>query len=123
VTEMAFSMLKRIKPINPIGRIMGVAKDRSKNMATTPEKFSKQIHKLNLKGGTNADFMKIADTLTDDQLNYLIEKTEEKSQAERSLKPYGMDSETAYDSAIKWNLKYVKQGREMGERKEKNPRK
>lgn len=111
-----------LKPINPLGKILGVKKDsRSKNMATTAEKFAKKSKNYD-KVKTNADFMKVADELDDDQLNYLVEQTERREQINQNLKPWGLDNETGYDSAVKWNLKWVKEGRERGERKEKNPK-
>lgn len=125
---MAFKALKGIKPINPIGRILGHTwpqKDsRSKNMTIEPEKFNKKFNKLQYGHGTGADMEKLADNLDDEQLSDINRAYEKKAEADKVLKPFGLSGNPEHHNTwVYWRTKDVEDERKEGKRKEKNPRK
>ena len=122
---MAFKALKSIKPINPIGRILGVSKDRyGKNMAIEPEKFEKKFRKFESGDkNTGADFMKIADELDDEQLSTINQAYKQKDQANEALRPFGLHNRGPQDAWLHWRTSDIATERKEGNRKEKNPRK
>ena len=121
---MTFKALKRIKPINPLGRILGVSKDRyGRNMAIEPEDFKYKVKKFETSDkNTGADFMNIVDELDDEQLSSINKAYKQKSEADKVLRPFGLDRGQPQESWMNWRTEGVEQDRKEGKRIEKNKR-
>lgn len=123
---MAFKALRSLKPINPLGKILGVSKDRyGRNMATTPERFKTKVDKFGSRSvrNTGKDFMGIVDELDDEQLQSINRAYKQKSEADEVLKPFGLDQGEPRESWMHWRTDSVERDRKEGKRQEKNPRK
>ena len=110
--------------INPIGKIMGIKKDRrSRNMAIEPEQFEKKFNKFkNLKHSTGAKFGELANELDDVQIDTINKAFEAKREANKTLRPFGLHDNDPQASFLYWGTKDVEDDRKEGKIKEKNPR-